>query len=74
VVAYLNSLEIGESVIFSELYGAALNARPNPDAPTFSIRSVASGRSPSPSATVDIPMLFNEVAVGILGNVLVTSV
>lgn len=43
LVAYLNSLGIGESVVFSELYGAALNARPNPDQPLFSIRAILSG-------------------------------
>lgn len=43
VVDYLNSLGIGESVVFSEIYGAALNARTNPDQPAFSIRSVLLG-------------------------------
>ena len=43
IVAYLNSLGIGESVVFSELYGAALTARPDPDTPLFSIRSLLSG-------------------------------
>jgi uncharacterized phage protein gp47/JayE len=43
IASYLNSLSIGESVVFSELYGAALTARPNPDVPIFSIRSMISG-------------------------------
>jgi uncharacterized phage protein gp47/JayE len=43
IVNYLNSLGIGQAVVYSELYGAALNARPNPDAPIFSIRSLVSG-------------------------------
>lgn len=43
IVDYLNSLSIGESVVFSELYGAALTARSNPDQPTFSINMVLSG-------------------------------
>jgi Uncharacterized homolog of phage Mu protein gp47 len=43
IVSYLNSLGIGESVVFSELYGAALTARPNPDEPLFSIRAGLSG-------------------------------
>lgn len=47
VSAYLNSLQIGESVIYSELYGAALNARSNPDVPAFSIRQINSGTSAS---------------------------
>ena len=42
-VNYLNSLSIGENVVYSELYGAALTARPNPDQPLFSITSLQSG-------------------------------
>lgn len=74
IVAYLNSLEIGEAVVYSELYGAALNARSNPDMPTFSIRAVTSGLSASPSGTADLPMDFYEVSQGISGNVVITSV
>ena len=43
LVDYLNSLDIGEAVVYSELYGAALTARSNPDQPTFSIRALTSG-------------------------------
>ena len=43
VVNYLESLGIGEAVVFSELYGAALTARPNPDQPLFSIHGIISG-------------------------------
>jgi uncharacterized phage protein gp47/JayE len=74
VVTYLNSLQIGQSVVYSELYGAALSARSNPDIPTFSIRSVFSGLSASPSGTVDISMLFYQVSQGISANVVVTAV
>ena len=74
IVAYLNSLEIGESVNYGELWGAALNARSNPDAPTFAIQSVFSGTVPSPAGTVDIPLLFYQVAQGILANITVTAV
>lgn len=45
IVAYLNSLGIGETVVFSELYAAAAQARPNPDQPLFSIRAVQAGAS-----------------------------
>jgi len=74
VVAYLNSLEIGESIIFSELYGAALNARSNPDMPTFSIYAVASALTPSPTGTTDIPLNFYQVAEGVTANVTINSV
>jgi uncharacterized phage protein gp47/JayE len=43
VVNYLNALSIGESVFFSELYGAALSARPTPEQPLFSIQGIQSG-------------------------------
>ena len=74
VTNYLNSLAIGESVIYGELYGAALNARTNPDQPTFSIKALTSGTSAAPSGTVDLALPFNSVAQGILANIVVTSV
>jgi len=43
VVAYLNELQIGEAVLQSSLYGAALSVMPNPLQPIFSIRSVTLG-------------------------------
>lgn len=74
LVTYLNSLQIGESVVYSELYGAMLNARPNPEQPLFSIRSLHSGLAASPSGTADIALNFNAVAEGISANVIVTTV
>lgn len=74
IVAYLNTLAIGESVVYSELWGAALNARSNPDLPTFSIRALTSGTSPSPVGTSDIALLFYQVSEGLNANVVVTSV
>lgn len=73
IVDYLNSLAIGETVVISELYGAALNARSNPDQPTFSIRSVSAGKSSSPTGTSDIPIAFNYAAQGIQGNISVVT-
>lgn len=74
VVAYLNSLQIGQSVRFQELWGAALNARSNPDAPIFAIQSLFSGTSASPSGTADIALLFYQESEGITANVVVNSV
>lgn len=74
IINYLNSLSIGEAVVYSELYGAALTARPNPDQPEFSIRSLFSGTSASPAGTTDIPIAFNYAAQGISGNVTVNLV
>lgn len=74
VVAYLNSIQIGQSVRYQELWGAALNARSNPDAPTFAIQQLFSGTGGSPSGTADIPLLFYQQAEGIAANVIVNSV
>jgi hypothetical protein len=53
LVSYLNSLSIGETVVFSELYGAALTARPNPDQPLFSITALSSGaQAANPTAAL----------------------
>ena len=50
---YLNSLGIGETIVVSELYGAALEARPNPDQPLFSIHSMNLGTlAAATSATI----------------------
>ncbi len=68
IAEYLNSLGIGESVVFSELYGAALTARPDPDQPLFSIRSMASGKqaaSTTGSTTAGSPTVTVTSAAGI---------
>lgn len=74
ITAYLNSLQIGESVILSELYGAALTTRPNPDLPMFSIRALTLGTSASPTSTADLVIAFDHVAQGILVDVAITLV
>jgi hypothetical protein len=74
VVAYLNALSIGEPVVYSELYGAALMARSNPDVPIFSIRSVVSGLAAGPSGTTDIALAFYQVSEATTSTVVVTAV
>jgi uncharacterized phage protein gp47/JayE len=74
VVSYLNSLQIGESVTYSGVYGTALSVMPNLSLPTFSIRSLATGTSANPTGTTDISLAFNQVAKGIAANVSVTTV
>jgi uncharacterized phage protein gp47/JayE len=54
VTAYLNSLQIGQPAILSEFYGAALTARPNPDQPLFSIRSLYIGTTISSILTATV--------------------
>lgn len=76
VVNYLNSLGIGESVVFSELYGAALQARPNPDQPMFSIRGALSGgiaAQTSATTTASNPAVTVTSATGIVVGQAVTG-
>jgi uncharacterized phage protein gp47/JayE len=63
VVNYLNSLQIGETVTISALYGAALSVMPSLLQPQFSITSMTAGLS-NPGGTTDIPIAFNAVAYG----------
>lgn len=74
VVNYLQSLQIGETVTQSALYGAALSVMANLAKPDFSIRLVNLGTSPSPSGTSDITMNFYDVAEGITANVSIVVV
>lgn len=74
IVAYLNSLQIGEAVLQSSLYGAALSVMANPSLPTFSIRALTLGLAASPTGTTDLPMLFYQVSSGASGNVVLTEV
>lgn len=74
IVAYLNALEIGANVTYGEIWGAALNARSNPDAPIFAIRSVFLGLTPSPTGTSDLTLAYYQVSEGLMANVVVTTV
>lgn len=71
VMDYLNSLDIGESLTLSALWGAALSAMPNLRAPAFSITSLTAGKGAGPQGTTDIPIGFNEVTRGSLANITV---
>jgi len=74
LVSYLNSLQIGELVVLSELYGATLEARPNADLPMFSVRALTLGLAASPTGTADLTMLYTEVPSGVLANIVLTLV
>jgi len=74
IVAYLNSLGIGHSVVWSELFGAAVMANPNPAAPLFSIHALTLGVAPGPSGTADVPVSYNVASSGITADVIVTLV
>lgn len=69
LVTYLQSLEIGEEITQSALYGAALSVMPNLSQPLFSIRALTLGTAPVPTGTVDIVLPFYQVAQGITANI-----
>lgn len=60
VTDYLNSLDIGTTVVNSSLFYAAATAQPNPLSPVYSVTSVTAGTSSQSAA--DIPIAFNAVA------------
>jgi hypothetical protein len=74
VVAYLNALGIGQTAVWSEMFGAAVSVNPNPNTPLFSVRSLFLGTSVSPASTSDVNISFNAAASGANGNVIVNLV
>jgi uncharacterized phage protein gp47/JayE len=52
IVAYLDGLAIGEAVVYSSLYGAAISVMPNPSQPEFSIKSLTLGTTATGLFTV----------------------
>jgi uncharacterized phage protein gp47/JayE len=74
LVNYLNSLEIGEEVTQSALYGAALSVIPNLSQPIFSIRALTLGLSAAPTGTIDLALEFFQVSSGTSGNIVLTVV
>ena len=74
IVNYLNSLQIGEEVTISALYGIAMAVTPNLSNPQFSIRALYAGTSANPAGTADISILFNQVSQGVTSNVVVTQI
>jgi uncharacterized phage protein gp47/JayE len=74
VVAYLNALGIGQTAVWSEMFGAAVSVNPNPNTPLFSVRSLYLGTSISPSATADVPVAFDFSSSGSNANVTINLV
>lgn len=64
VVAYLNSLAIGDDLAISSLWGASLSAMTNLAKPTFSITSLTAAKHEGVQGTADIVIAFNEITRG----------
>lgn len=73
LVAWLNSLSIGEDVYYSKLFGpASLN---NSDlGQTYDITELTVGTAPTPVGVVNIPIAFNEAAGAVLANIVINVV
>jgi uncharacterized phage protein gp47/JayE len=74
VIAYLNSLQIGELATYSGIVSAAMAVNANLSTPIFTIRGMTLGTAPSPSGTSDVDINFDQVAQGIVGNITISSV
>jgi uncharacterized phage protein gp47/JayE len=69
VAAYLNSLQIGECVTISAIYGAALSVMPTLNEPMFSVTAVTAAATISSQGSSDITMTFDQVASGDVANI-----
>jgi len=67
LVNYLNSVGIGNAIIYGELYGAALQASAN-SSPTFSIRSLVSGTQAA-ATTATFSSGANTITVAVATNI-----
>lgn len=74
VTAYLNSLDIGDNLTISALWGAALSAMPNIHRPSFSITQVEIGTDGMTYTAGDMDIPFNAVTRGAVENVQVVYV
>lgn len=72
VAAYINALGIGTDVLFTKLYIPA-NLPDNPTAAaTFDINSIAISRHPASPTPANVVIAFNELAVVVATNIVVT--
>jgi uncharacterized phage protein gp47/JayE len=64
IVDYINSLQIGDDLESSILWGAALGIMPNLKAPQFSITSLTAGKRGEAQSTNPVAIAFKEVTRG----------
>lgn len=74
VANYLNSLEIGEIVTQSALYGVALSVMTNLSEPDFSIRALYLDKVFPTTSTIDIVVNFWQVAQGDISKIFINPV
>lgn len=71
LVAYLNALNIGENVVNSSLWQAALSTIDSISNPAFSVLGVVSGEVGDPQTASDIAIAFDEVSRGAIVDMVV---
>lgn len=74
ILAYLNGLQIGAAVNWTSLIAAAMSVNPNPLQPIVRVETLFLGLAPSPGGTTDLTLLFNQVAQGLVANIVVNSI
>lgn len=72
VVAAINALSIGGDVLVNKLYSFA-NLPGTADGATFDISSIMIARDLNAPAASNVVIAFNEVAVGLVGNITITA-
>jgi uncharacterized phage protein gp47/JayE len=64
VANYISSLDMGDNLTISSLWGSALQANTTPSKPTFSITGLTAARHGGTQGTTDISIAYNEVTRG----------
>jgi hypothetical protein len=73
IANYLNSLDIGEDLTISALWGVALATMTDITKPVFSITSVVAGTAVDNQSANDIIIAFNATTSGILANIIINA-
>lgn len=73
LAAYLNSLQLGDDVIISSLWGAVLSVMPDLKSPAFSVTSIIAGKLIGSQSASNIVLDFHEAAQGLVSNVSVVA-
>jgi len=71
VADFISSLSIGDDLLISSLWGAAVMANPVPTKPYFSVLGITAARHGNSQGTADIVIDFNEVTLGDVANITV---
>jgi len=74
IAEYVNSLGIGDTLTLSSINYAAVSVLTDQLKPTFSVRSITIGESPSPLSASDLTLDYDEVFTSDTANIIITMV